>query len=189
MSTTTGIELAAVYLSGGLTNPYRAIDTIISDVVITESAVDKVSLTKHPVEYGAQISDHAIIEQPQLTINVGFSDSGSYIGYVQDAYAEFLSLKDALAPVMVYTGKRVFYNMFVTGLSTTTDKETENVLHLTVTMEGLLLVQLTAATVSPAAQQANPQDTASPTNSGQQQLQAPTTQDQSFLSKVTGSSQ
>jgi hypothetical protein len=172
-----------VYLNGGYGSPLRSVGAIIADVTVRESGIDRLTITQHPVEYGASITDHAFKEPCELTIQVGFSDSGNYDGYASDAYAEFLALQQTLYPVDVYTGKRFYPNMMPTVLATETDETSEHVLNLTVSMKEIIFVVLSTSTLPPSSDQASPQDTASPANAGQQQLQPTTSQDNSLLNQ------
>lgn len=53
----------------------RNIGGVIPDVVIQEVHDDTVTITQHPVEYGAAISDHAYREPSQVMMTVGWTPS------------------------------------------------------------------------------------------------------------------
>jgi hypothetical protein len=175
-----------VYLQGGA--PYRAINDIIADVTVKEAGVDKLTITKHPVEYGASITDHAFVEPAELTLSIGFSDSGNYDGYVSDAYQALLALQATRQPFTVYTGKRVYQNMLISNIAQTTDQETEYTLNIVVSLQVILFVSLSTSTLPPTDQQSSPQATAEPVNNGAVATQPPPTQDSSWLNTTFGTS-
>src|ERR1700739_4609049 len=55
-------------------NP-RTIGTIIVDCTLTEGATDALEITQHPVEQGANVSDHAIILPCVITFRALWSNS------------------------------------------------------------------------------------------------------------------
>ena len=76
-------------VSGQTTEPttfstQRAISSFTADVTISEEHVDELTITDHPVEEGAMISDHAFKNPMRVVITVGYSGStnGKGDGYV-----------------------------------------------------------------------------------------------------------
>src|ERR1022692_3027093 len=179
MSTST---VADVLLTSG-----RNIGGLIPNVTIEEYHTDSLTVTKHPVQLGATISDHAYLNPQQLVMKVGWTNSSDLtselysgniftqpISNVSDLYEAALALQASRQLLMVNTGKRLYYNMLITKLETTTNEDTENSLILIVTMEQLILVTIggTASQtgqIGTSANQDSPKDTAAPTNSGTQQ--------------------
>ena len=53
----------------------RNIGGILPNVTISEQHTDTLTITDHPVELGAQISDHAYKMPSELVMQVGWSDS------------------------------------------------------------------------------------------------------------------
>lgn len=170
--------------------PKRNIGGIIAQVTLDEHGVDKLTITRRPVERGAKISDHAYKEPSEITIRVGWSNSslaaitgavtaalgaqsiGSAIGaftspsYVSDMYDKMLALQASLIPIVIVTGKRKYSDMMIESLTMTTDQSTENALILTVVCRRVILVQTQTTTVPSAAVQADPKATASPVSQG-----------------------
>ena len=180
--------LETVLLDAASTSPYRAIQgssaTIIADVTIEEAHDDQVTLTKHPVELGAAITDHAYKEPAVLNLRVGWSDSGNYDGYINDTYAALLQMQAARGLLNVYSSKRVYQNMVLKGLTTMTDEKHEYSMLIVARFEEIIIVTTQTTNLPASSNQANPQNTAPPTNSGQLQTQSGTTQDQSLLSQA-----
>jgi len=154
--------------------PFRAIGTIVPDVVVEENHRDQLVITDHPVERGAAISDHAFKLPVEVEIRCGFSNSTvGAEGYVQEVYQEFLDLQAARQPFDVFTGKRQYSNMLIRSLEVTTDERSEHALYLVAGLREVLIVD-TATTKSPAQSvQASPQKTAGVVNTGAKQITGP----------------
>lgn len=153
----------------------RNIGGFTADVTIAEEHTDELTITEHPVEQGASISDHAYKSPMRVVIRVGYSNSsqgaGGDPGYVTAQYQNFLTLQATRQPFAIVTGKRRYSNMLVQSLAVTTDQTTENALLLTVTCREVIIVATQTATVPPADQHASPQKTAPVTSTGTVQPQ------------------
>lgn len=164
-----GDSLSDILLKFGNQN----IGGIIPDVVVEENLVDSVTITDHPVELGADISDHAIINPCEITLKIGWTDSKSILAYVtgqntpsiDDAYARLLKLKDDRQPFDVATSKRTYQNMLVRVLSVTTDVQTNSVLMVTAVLRQVIIVATRHVDLE-AKNQKNPEDTAPVENQG-----------------------
>ena len=166
------------YIGGG----QRMIGTLIPDIVVAESHHDHMTVTKHPVETGAAVSDHCFLEPPTVEMQCGASNStGQSEGYVQVVYAQLLGLQAQRTPMNVSTGKRQYSNMLITDIIVSTDETKEYALDFTVKLEYMNMVstQTTGASGSagvgpngPAdnSNQGNPADTGSPTDVNNQAL-------------------
>lgn len=153
----------------------RNIGGFEAQVTIEETHHDTTRITKHPVEVGAEVSDHAINIPPTVTIRVGYSNSSlKAFGnprYVQDVYQNFLALRATLEPFQIITGKRRYQNMLITGLTVVTDQKTENALMLTVECEELLFTVATTVAYPSNNVQKNPEVTGAPAVNGSKQLE------------------
>lgn len=191
-----GIELG---LDAILVKPKRQIAEFTAQVTISEEHVDELEITDQPVEQGAMISDHAFKRPAEVTIRCGWSNSpgsstllgsiasaftgtlggvsslltGNSVSQIKDIYAKFLALQESRIPFDVYTGKRVYTNMLVQSCRTTTDKETENSLFLTVRLRQIIIVRsaVTLSVVSEDAAQEDPGDTSPTVDNGITQLE------------------
>ena len=106
------------------------------DAVLTESFSSPITVTKNPVEFGANIADHAIIQPKKYTLTgvvsntplsltgaVGqiidnisglFGDSsGSNLSRSQSAYEALQAIKDEREPIEVQTGLGLLKNMLI----------------------------------------------------------------------------
>ena len=162
----------------------RNIGGVIPNVVIQEVHDDAVTVTQHPVEYGAAISDHAYREPSQVMMTVGWTPSSLLVNGVlsgsifkglqslDDVYQSLLGIQRLREPFDLITGKRAYENMMITALSVTTDKDTENALIVTVTMTEVLRARTMVIPAEPE-KQTEPSKTSTPANAGVKQPQTP----------------
>jgi hypothetical protein len=168
-------EAAVQDLIGPIIIRQRNIGGFIADVTVREDHEDTLVVTENPVEQGAAITDHSFKVPAKLTIDVGYSNSSLQSGgdpnYVQDIYAQFLTLQSSRQPFDVVTGKRMYTNMLITLLHTVTTEETENSLMLTVQMKEVILVNTQTVSVPSSQNMTNPADTGATVNAGTTQSQ------------------
>jgi hypothetical protein len=155
-----------------------ATTTLMADVVPEERHEDEMEITQHPVEQGSVISDHAFKLPARLDLTYGWA-GGSLQNTAMDPnflkliYAQLLQLQANATLFVVYTGKRTYRNMMIRTLAVTTDKESENILLISIGLQEILMAVTTAITI--AANQALPQKTSPVQNLGPTSLQpAPT---------------
>lgn len=188
---------ALIALDSILVKPKRSFGPIKAQVTIEETHDDEMEITEHPVEQGAAIADHAYKRPARLRVHCAWSNSPSVAGLidgavgavkstvsgvqslitgnsesqVRDYYAKLLKLQAERIPFDVYTGKRVYKNMLVKSLNTTTSKETENSLVVIATFQQVILVQTQTVTVGASpGNQADPSATQPPSNAGSKTL-------------------
>lgn len=113
----------------------RNIGGFIADVTIEEDHTDELVISDHPVERGAEKTDHAYKRPSAVVIKAGWSNSSSAaLGnpfYVQLVYNQMLALQASLQPFSLTTGKRFYNNMLIQRLSVVTDEKSENALMAT----------------------------------------------------------
>lgn len=179
-----------------VTNPFGGPGpqiTLTSYVTMTEEGRDELELTKHPVDTGSTISDHAYRLPSTLSVKLMWSPAsanqfgwvpfsglgtaltslgGGVSSYLQNVYAQLITLQRSRGLATVATGKRTYTNMLPVLISVTTDEETENVLSVTINFEEVLRASTTLAQQAPinSSAQANPQATTPSVSQGAQQL-------------------
>lgn len=163
-------------LSTVLLRDGRKLGGIIPDVVVEEVHTDTLTITDHPVEQGAEITDHAFKNPAELTMRIGWSASSlalngvitgivngsllkSKIKTVRDVYDDLLKLQASRKVFDVSTGKRLYKSMLIKSISTVTDQSTENALIVNITLREIIIVQTRAATLK-AENQKQPDKTA-----------------------------
>lgn len=177
----------------------RSIAGIIPQVIIEEQHTDDLMITEHPVENGADITDHAVKQPSQVIMRCGWSQSGSNVPGLsltqpspRDAYKMLLDLQASRKPFDVVTGKRPNYkNMLIKRLSTVTDEDTENVLIIDVELREIIVVDTSSisgtVSVGDPKNLQNPAATSSLTNAGAKQLQDVTSSlSSSAVGKISG---
>lgn len=152
----------------------RSIGGIVANCTIEERAADRLTITRHPVENGAAITDHAYQEPAQLTITAGWSNASFQAlgnpNYVISIYDELLELQRAREPFDIITGKRFYQNMLMSVIYQTTDEKSENALLTVMEFTEILLVSAQSVVVPPAKNMKDPQSNAAPVNTGSQSL-------------------
>lgn len=180
------------------------------DGVIVERFSNPVTPTSNPIENGAIISDHAIIEPriysmdavitdtPLGAASIGqvvdnvtnlFGDStGSGVTRSQQAYASLVDLERQREPISVVTGLNTLDNMLITNIMPTRDKDTSNALFFTMELQEVLIVETQITERDESTLRGTERlGGAAPTNQGRQLQQNVTSQraDQSLLVRIT----
>lgn len=171
-------------------DPKRSIGSIVAHVTIEEVGNDELQITEHPVELGANITDHAFKKPAELIVRCGWSNAslagviagvkglitalqgGDAFGsdYVSGVYNQLLALQESRIPFDVTTGKRLYTNMLMRSLGVTTDEHSEYTLMVTAVFKQVLIVQTQATTLPPRDDQAQPESTAETADTGVKQV-------------------
>lgn len=123
------------------------------DGVIEEMHRNDIKLTKHPIEFGANITDHAIKQPYIITVSGVVTNSpslkqlgnrlpGSAVFYeqaisaftgsrIQEAYVGLLEIQNERELMSLQTGLVVYDNMVLTKVSTPNNKENRLMLNMT----------------------------------------------------------
>lgn len=177
MANTSGLTADNTPLSTDVTANkaiIRGFGGFTAEVVVKESHHDEMTITSHPVEKGAAISDHAFANPAQLTLVAGWSarfealrGQAAGIGLtLNDLYASLLAAQKAATLMEVQTGKRLYHNMLIRSLAIETDQTTENALMVTIQLQEVILVETKQTTLPPSANRKNPKSTNGVTNTG-----------------------
>jgi hypothetical protein len=169
----------------------RNIGGLVFDVVLEEKHRDELVITKHPVERGAEIADHAYANPAEVVIRASSSLSGANADgplYLQDLYQALLSLQQNRQPFEIITGKRTYENMLVRIIELRTDEHSENILDLTIYCQEIFMAQVVVTTIIQNANLASPESNATMVNQGQAQLKAAPTFNSSVVPGSAGQS-
>lgn len=168
--------------------PARFLGPITALVTFEERGTDRTTITRHPVEQGAEISDHAYMEPAEVMIRAGATNAsaaaGGDEGYVATFYGQILALQQTREPFQIQTGKRLYDNMLIESLELTTDEKTEAALMLAILCRQIIIVETSVVSIPPADVQANPQKTSPVQNSGAKQPQPSTVTVPAFASAM-----
>ena len=142
------------------------------------------TITEQPVQTGASISDHAYMEANQVIFDIGMSDVMNSLvdGQFSDndsrsvsAYTTLRKLQSQRLPIQVVTRLATYENMLIATISSLDDKNTTNGIRVTVTLQQIIVVEVSTVKISARAQ------VSSSTSNGDQKVQ---TTDSSLLTKV-----
>lgn len=151
-------------------------------VTIEETATDDLTITEHPVERGAEITDHSFNMPSELVMKCGWSnaDYAALTGalqalfngqlptadYVSSVYSQLLALQATRVPFTVQSSRRTYTNMLIQSLVVVTDEKTSAALMVTATLKQILIANTQVTTLPPRENQANPAATAGTQNTG-----------------------
>ena len=147
--------------------PKRAIGSFTATVTIEESAIDELEVTQHPVQQGAEITDHAFKKPTEVTVTILQAENEDEP--LAEIYARVLELQEKREPLDVVTGKRAYKNMLIRSLRQTTDAHTEHALSLTFTLQEIIITALEVVTVPARSKQKDPGKTDATKNAGKKQ--------------------
>lgn len=153
-----------------------------AEVTVKEQHTDDLTITTHPVERGAPVTDHAFKNPAQLQIDAGWSaayvsnsvsggdatqgtDQGTGQG-LTDLYQQLLKAQASATLVSVQTGKRAYENMLIKSIRVTTDQQTENVLMVSAQLQEVILVDTIQTTMPSASNRADPKAAAGVADKG-----------------------
>lgn len=137
------------------------IDTIVLDVILTEGATATARLTENPVEEGANVSDHYIVEPMTfytegIVSNISSSVVGQFTALAasltqdltkaQAAWDELLKLRRDRVTFTLIQGLASYENVVILSIKQDTDKNTANGLFFTATYKELAFVGSVLAT-------------------------------------------
>ena len=127
-------------------------EQLIFDAIFSTDYLNKLSITDHPVQTGANISDHAYEEAAMLTFEIGMSDVmqgfvanqfGSGGNRSINAYHKLRELQSQRIPLTVVTKYGTYTNMMVETLAAPDDYTTKNALRATVSLKQIFVVNVT----------------------------------------------
>ena len=141
----------------------KSIGGIELDAVISESHTSEVRVTRNPIELGADITDHSVVEPKRIQIIAQVSDTPlgvAAIGQIIDnitglfgsstsenvtrsnaAYNAMIQLQESREPVDIQTKLKLYRNMIITNVSVTQDKDTSRIVLMNISAEEVRIVQ------------------------------------------------
>jgi hypothetical protein len=159
----------------GLFGTKRMIGPIVVQLVVSEDTEDTRTITKQPLQTGAPATDHSYQEPTVLSMVILQQDTSIISGLLStfnggglaQIYKTFRDLQLRGQPFNVVTRKRIYKNVLIPSIRCHTDKNTENILSLTIAFQEVIFVTV-GNTVVPAARQKKPASTAATQNIGKQ---------------------
>jgi len=156
------------------------------DAFLRVDHTSKLTITEHPIQVGAAITDHAYMEPAELVMEIGMSDAATSLvngqfanGWSRSvkAYEVLAELQKQRIPIQVVTRLKVYQNMLIETISVPDDYKTLYSLKVTVSLREIMV-----ATVKTVKLSARPQVTGS-TNRGNPE---PVEPNKSILSQILG---
>ena len=127
------------------------------DAVVHVDTEETLTITSHPVQNGANISDHAYREPTRITMDIKMSDvmasrvpgqfTGAYTKSVS-AYRRLLDLQRSRIPCAVLTRLGSYKNMLIEAISAPDDPDMLHGLTCSVTLREVLVANVAVAKVS-----------------------------------------
>lgn len=137
--------------SGGDALTKTVSETFFFDAVMEEIHTSRLTITQHPVQSGASLTDHAFLEPRELTLEVRMSDvMGSLVTgqYASDAsksvsaYRKFCELQEARSPLVIQTRLKRYENMLLESITAPDTKETKYGLKCTLKFREVILGEI-----------------------------------------------
>ena len=130
----------------------KALGTFIFDAVFFADHNMNVVLTRHPVQSGAAVTDHAYVEPETVTLDIGMTDSAKPLKKFGDnrsvtAYSLLKKAMEKRQPVTLVTRLFTYKDMVVTVISATDDYTTMNALRATITLQKINIVKVSKVTL------------------------------------------
>lgn len=147
--------------------PKRMIGEFTADITTEETLTDSLQITTHPVQQGANITDHAYVNPVSITVKTVFGASDLSLSEIYD---RLLKLQASRIPIDVVTGRRIYKNMLIKTLSQTITKGNENVLAIDFTLQEIILTSVAIVSVPERAKQKKPKKTSATRKSGKKNL-------------------
>jgi hypothetical protein len=134
------------------------------DAFLNLEHISRLRITEHPVQTGANISDHSFLEPKELNIEVGMSDaatslvSNQFVGSWSRSVKAYEILRELQAqriPMQVLTRLGLYRNMMIETLSVPDNYKTLYGLRATVAMREVLVAETRVVRVSSRPQITN----------------------------------
>lgn len=123
----------------------------IFDAVFMTNHSANATVTQHPVQSGASISDHAYMEPDEVSIDIGMTDTAASISggasRSVNAYTQLRVIMELREPVTLVTRLRTYRNMLITSISAPDDYNTMNALRASIVFQQVNVVSMSTVTV------------------------------------------
>lgn len=127
------------------------------DAVFSAAHSVSVSVTNHPVQSGASVSDHAWVEPETVSLSVGVSDAMTDASAPTDesrsvsAFRKLRELAHARRPLTLVTRLCVYSNMLVESVSCEESTDTMSALRAEITLKRVSMAQVSEMSVQQTA--------------------------------------
>lgn len=109
----------------------------VFDAVFSTDHSANLTVTQHPVQSGASISDHAYMEPDEVSIEIGMTDVASDVASAGtsrsvNAYTQLRAIMEQREPVTLITRLKTYQNMIITSMSAPDDHTTMHALRASI---------------------------------------------------------
>lgn len=122
----------------------------VFDAVFNTDHSANLTVTQHPVQSGASISDHAYMEPDEVSLEVGMTDVAAEAAGTSrsvNAYTQLRAIMELREPVTLITRLKTYENMIITSISAPDDVKTMHALRASVYFQQLNIVSVSTVTV------------------------------------------
>lgn len=127
------------------------------DAFLRVDHTSKLNITEHPVETGANVSDHAFVEPAEVVMEIGMSDAAKSVVKGQfatkksrsvNAYELLMELQKQRIPIQINTRLGQYKNMLIETISAPDDYRTLYGLRVTVTFREVIIASTKTVKIS-----------------------------------------
>lgn len=124
----------------------------VFDAVFSTDHSANLTVTQHPVQSGASISDHAYMEPDGVSIEIGMTDVASDTASAGtsrsvNAYTQLRAIMEQREPVTLITRLKTYQNMIITSMSAPDDFKTMHALRVSVYFQQINIVSVSTIAV------------------------------------------
>jgi len=127
------------------------------DAFLRSTHTSRLSITQHPVQVGAALTDHAFLQPKELSMEIGMSDAatslvpGQFTGGWSRSVQAFKVLQELQAlrvPLQVHSRLGLYQNMLIEEISAPDDYTTLYGLRCTVLLREIMVAQVRTIKIS-----------------------------------------
>ena len=149
----------------------KSIAGIQLDATLSEGHTNVARMTKNPIELGADVTDHVIIEPKRVSITAQVSDTplgtpafaqivdsvnGLFGSSTEEnatrsiaAYNSLIAVMEVREPIEVQTKLKLYTNMIIVGISIVQDKDSSRIALMVISLEEALITASEIVQLSP----------------------------------------
>ena len=119
-------------------------ETLYVDYVMQTDHSTTYITTSHPVQRGAEISDHAYREPDEVTLQIAFNDT-AYTGgdnHSANAYTTLREMAEKRMPIKLTTRLKTYENMLITSIAVPDDYTTMFALKATIILKEIIMAEV-----------------------------------------------
>jgi hypothetical protein len=120
----------------------RAIGPVPLNVVLAEKHFSDITITRNPVEFGADVTDHAYVEPKEVTLEIADGNAAA-------TYAALVAFQESRQPFTLVTGLSVYQNMLIASLEVERDATHAYILKGRADLQEIIIVDTAYAAGDP----------------------------------------